>query len=368
MKRPFDKNVLKGIELKNRFIRSAIWEGLATDDGFVTDELVNFYKELASGGVGTIITGYSNVEEYDKPAPRMMGVWNDKFIDGLKRIADEVHTKNTKILLQIAVGGSQGKGGGARIVGPSRHTHPILNQDAEELTIEEIISLENKFAEAAIRAKKAGFDGVQIHGAHGYLLSQFMNPVFNKRDDIYGGSIENRARIVFETYGKIRKAVGDDYLVAIKINCEDFMIGGATQEEMLWVCEELSKRGIDLIEVSGGSVVSRDNMGVIRTKIRTIEDEAYFEEFATKLSNLIDTPVSIVGGIRSFEKVEALLRDTNIQYISLARPLLCEPNLINNWEKENIEKAFCKSCNGCLGRPEGSICIFKDKLNKVKKS
>lgn len=364
MKKAFDKIELKGLELKNRFIRSAIWEGFATDEGFVTDKLVNFYKELSEGGVGTIITGFSNVKEYDQPAPRMMGVYDDKFIEGLKRIPEAVHRVGTKIFLQIAVGGSQGRGNSTRIVGPSEHVNPMTGNKAEELTIEEIKDLENSFALAAERAKKAGFDGVQIHGAHGYLLSQFMNPIFNRREDNYGGSIEKRARFLLETYDKIREKVGNDYPVIIKINCEDFIEGGATKEEMLWVCKELSKRKIDLIEVSGGCGASRPNEGVIRTGIKTREDEAYFLEHAKKISETVDVPVSIVGGIRNFDIAQSILENTEIQFISLARPLLCEPNLINEWEKENYNKAFCKSCNGCLGKPEGSICIFRKKQNK----
>lgn len=358
MKKPFEKSVINNVELKNCFIRSAIWEGLATEDGVVTNELIDFYKKLADGGVGTIITGFSNVVKFDQPAPKMIGIYDDKFIDGLKELVDEVHKYGTKIILQIAVGGSQGRGKSTRIVGPSFHINPVTKQKAEELTIDEIKDLEEKFKNAALRAKKAGFDGVQIHGAHGYLLSQFMNPIFNKRIDNYGGSIENRSRFLIETYKKIREAVGDEYLVAVKINCEDFVEGGATKEEMKWVCEKLSNEKIDLIEISGGSVVSRKNEGVIRTGIKNIEDEAYFLEFAKEISKIINTPVSIVGGIRSFETVKKILNNTNIQYISLARPLLCEPNLINTWKKEDYVKAFCKSCNGCLGKPNGSFCIF----------
>ena len=362
IKKPFDKTFLKGLELKNRFIRSAIWEGLAHEEGYVTDELIDFYRTLSEGGVGTIITGFSNVAKFDKPASGMMGIYDDKFIPGLKKMVDEVHKNSCNIFLQIVIGGSQGRTGlSETVVGPSSHRNPVTRQAAKELTIDEIINLEERFKEAAIRAKKAGFDGVQIHGAHGYLLSQFMNPIFNKREDIYGGNIEGRSRFLRETYKKIREAVGEDFVVSVKINSEDYVDGGATQEEMLWVCEELSKQGIDLIEVSGGSVVSRRNEGVIRTGIKTIEDEGYFEKFGKELSSRIDTPVSLVGGFRTYSKVEEVLENTDIQYISLARPLLAEPELINEWKNKNYIKAFCKSCNGCL-KSDKSECILKNKL------
>lgn len=362
----FDKMEIKNVQFKNRFIRSAIWEGFASEEGEVTKELIDFYKELSSGGVGTIITGFANVVKYDKPAQGMIGAYDDKFIHGLKELVQEVHKNNCKIFLQLVVGGSQGRPGSSeKVVGPSAHINPVTKQEAVELSKEEIVFLEEKFKEAAIRAKKAGFDGVQIHGAHGYLLSQFMNPIFNKREDSYGGSIENRSRFLIETYEKIREGVGNNFLVYVKTNCEDFIEGGATQEEMLWVCEKLSEKKIDLIEISGGSVVSRRNEGVIRVGIKTIEEEGYFQEFSEKISRLIDTPISIVGGIKSFEKAKSILEDTDVQFISLARPLLCEPNLIDKWKNKDYTRAFCKSCNGCLN-PKGSRCIFKvDKNSKT---
>ncbi|SJZ94443.1 NADH:flavin oxidoreductase / NADH oxidase family protein [Cetobacterium ceti] len=158
LKKPFNENILKNLKLKNSFIRSAIWEGLADKAGFVTKELINFYKELSQGGVGTIITGFSNIVEYDKPASNMIGIYDDKFIPGLKELVDEVHKTDCKIFLQLVLGGSQGRPGSSkRIVGPSAHTHPVTKQQAEELTIEEILELEKKFKLAGIRAKKAGF-------------------------------------------------------------------------------------------------------------------------------------------------------------------------------------------------------------------
>lgn len=185
-----------------------------------------------------------------------------------------------------------------------------------------------------------------------------MNPLFNKRKDSYGGEISGRSKFLLEVYDKIREGVGNDYLISVKLNCEDFVDGGATEEEMLWVCKELSKRNIDLIEVSGGSVISRKNEGVIRVGINNVNDEGYFQSFAEKISKLINTPISTVGGIRTYEKVLSIFENTNIQFVSLARPLLCEPNLINEWESGNYTKAFCKSCNGCLN-PKGSRCILK---------
>lgn len=363
----FDKTFIKGKEFKNRFIRSAIWEGKCETDGTITPNLIKFYDELARGGVGTIITGYANVIPYDRPADRMIGVYDDKFIVGLRKLTDTVHQSDCNIFLQIAVGGSQGRPNlSERFVGPTAHTHPITKNKTSELTVSEILELEDAFASAAIRAKKANFDGVEIHGAHGYLLSQFMNPTFNQREDMYGCDIKGRSRFLIETYEKVREAVGEDYIVAVKINSQDFMENGATEEDMIWVCEELSRRGIDLIEVSGGTVLSRNNKGVIRTRIKDYSDEGYFENFAKYLAEKINTPISLVGGIRSWEKVCEILDTTKIEYISLARPLLYEPNLINIWKEENYKKSSCISCNGCLS-PNGATCVVADRLKSLNK-
>ncbi|MGL6064382.1 MAG: NADH:flavin oxidoreductase [Fusobacteriaceae bacterium] len=357
MKNIFDKTKIKNMELKNRIIRSAIWEGFSDENGNVTDELIEFYKKLSLGGVGTIITGFSPVIEYDKPAGNMIGVCSDKYIEGLKKLTKVVHENNTNIVLQIVVGGSQGRPGmGSRVVGPSPHINSVTKQSAEELSKEEIKNLIEAFSQAGRRAKEGNFDGVQIHGAHGYLISQFMNPFYNKRNDEYGGNIENRTRFLFEVYRAIRKTVGE-FPIFVKINCEDFMEGGATKEEMLWVCKKLSEEGIDLIEVSGGNAGSRINEGVIRSKINSVEKEGYFKEFGMKLAKEISTPIALVGGHRSLKSIDEILNTSNISYISLARPLLREPDLVNIWKLDREKVSKCISCNKCLN-PKGSICIF----------
>ena len=183
-----------------------------------------------------------------------------------------------------------------------------------------------------------------------------MNPFYNKREDEYGGSIENRSRFLFEVYNSLRKELGD-FPIFIKINCEDFMDDGATNEDMMWVCKKLSNEGIDLIEISGGNATSRRNEGVIRGGIDSIEKEGYFKDFAIKLAEEVSTPISLIGGHRTFKSVDALLKESKISYISLARPLLREPDLIEQWKIDSEKKSKCISCNKCLG-PKGSVCIF----------
>ena len=357
MKTIFDKTKIKKIEFKNRIIRSAIWEGFSDEKGYVTENLIEFYKKLAVGGVGTIITGFTSIVDYDRPAHNMISAYDDSFIPGLQKLTKTVHENGANIVLQIVVGGSQGSPGiSKKIVGPSVHINPVTKLEAQELSKEDIKKLVEKFAEAAQRAKEANFDAVQLHGAHGYLISQFINPFFNKREDEYGGSIENRSRFLFEVYAEVRKKVGD-FPIFIKVNCEDFMDGGATTDDMMWVCKKLSEEGIDLIEVSGGNATSRKYEGVIRTRIDGPEKEAYFKEFALKISDIISTPISLIGGHRTLENIEEVLNKGNIEYISMARPLLREPDLIEKWKLESDKTSKCISCNKCFG-PKGSICIF----------
>ena len=203
------------------------------------------------------------------------------------------------------------------------------------------------FGDCAERAKAAGFDGVQIHAAHGYLLSQFLSPYYNKRTDQYGGSIENRARIVIETLHSIRKAVGAEYPVLIKLNAEDFLQGGFTMEEMLQVASLLEQAGIDAIEMSGGTIASGALMP-IRPGIREREKEVFYREAAIRFKEKIGVPLLLVGGIRSFEVCEELVEKGCADYLSLSRPLICESNLIERWKSGDSAKSACLSCNGCL--------------------
>ena len=196
--------------LANRFVRSATWEGMAADDGSCTPKLIELMKRLAEGGVGLIITGLAFVTREGQAAPWQMGAAGDAFLSGLKEMTDAVHRADGKIALQIAHGGCYSANPVDRQGGPRPlHARIRCHPRCREMTVAEIGQVVAAFGKSALLAKKAGFDGVQIHAAHGYLLSQFLSPFFNKRKDDYGGSIENRARIVLETLQSVRKAVGD---------------------------------------------------------------------------------------------------------------------------------------------------------------
>jgi 2,4-dienoyl-CoA reductase-like NADH-dependent reductase (Old Yellow Enzyme family) len=199
---------------------------------------------------------------------------------------------------------------------------------------------------------------VQLHGAHGYFLSQWLSPYHNRREDEYGGIIENRARISLETYDEVRRRCGNDFLVMIKLNSQDFVPDGATFDDCRFVCRELARRGIDAIEISGGVLASDADLRWARPRLSAHNDEAYFATSAAQIAEEIEVPVILVGGLKSIEVLERLLAETRIGYFSLSRPLMTEPNLVQRWQQGDRSKAKCISCNQCRD-PMGNICIFR---------
>jgi len=352
------------MKLKNRFIRSATWENLADKKGHMTKKLLKVYQNLAEGQVGLIITGCSYVIERKKEHPGMMGIYDDCFIEEYKELTKIVHGYSSKIILQFGYGGTQTKQKNIKngtIWGPSAVPEMKTGIVAKEMSKEDINILIKIFSEAALRAKAANFDGVQIHAAHGYLFSQFLNPYHNQRTDKYGGNIKNRARIIFELCDEIRNKVGKSFAVMIKINCRDFVKKEFRFEESKYVCKELAKRGIDAIEISGGIKAANELSSSGRKSIDTREKEAYFKNYAAEIAQEIEIPIILVGGIRSIQTAENILKETKISYFSLCRPLLAEPGLIKRWLIEgDRRKSKCISCNRCR-TSEGNFCIYNQK-------
>jgi 2,4-dienoyl-CoA reductase-like NADH-dependent reductase (Old Yellow Enzyme family) len=291
-----------------------------------------------------------------------MGAAGDAYLSGLKEMTDAVHRAKGKIVLQIAHGGcySATQLTGREALAPSANESDAFPR-CREMTLAEIGQVIAAFGESALLAKKAGFDGVQIHVAQGYLLSQFLSPFFNKRRDAYGGSIENRARIVLETLQSVRNAVGSGFPVLVKINSEDFVEGGLTVDEMLYVAALMERSGIDANEMSGGTVYASGAFSAIRMgAINTPEKEVYYRQAAERYKATIGVPLLLVGGIRSFEVAEKLVNDGLTDYISLSRPLIREPALINRWKSGDLRKATCISDNACFGpatKGEGLYCV-----------
>ena len=276
----FESSAINGMTLKNRFVRSATWEGMATQEGAVTPQLVETLAILAQGGVGLIITGQAYVRPDGLAAPRQLGAYGDDLVDGLRRVTDAVHERDGRIVLQIAHGGcltsEKLTGQPLRVVSDFEG---LTKSARRELTVGDIGEIAQSFADAASRAKSAGFDGVQLHAAHGYLLSQFLSPYFNRRKDEYGGDIEKRARAVLDVYRAVRKAVGERFPVLAKLNCGDFADNGLSLRDATQAGSLLAQAGIDSIELSGG-LLTGGVLSPSRPGITTEDKEAYFREEA----------------------------------------------------------------------------------------
>ncbi|MDO8785383.1 MAG: NADH:flavin oxidoreductase [Syntrophales bacterium] len=366
MKKLFEPSIINGMTLKNRFVRSATWEGMAKDDGTCTPGIVDLMVSLAKGGVGLIITGHAYVRRDGQASPRQLGVYKDELISGLEKMTRAVHEKDGKIVMQLAHAGFHALGEltGQPPISPS--AVEIQSKLApKEMTVQDIKEIIQAFAQAAERAKNAGFDGVQIHAAHGYLLSQFLSPVYNHRTDAYGGDIHNRARALLEVFQAIRKAVGPDYPVLVKLNTRDFVENGLKLEDSLQVGSMLSQEGADAIELSGGLPTTL-KLGPIRRGIKSEDREAYFREEARAFKGKIQVPLILVGGIRSYHVAEELVDTGVADYISMSRPFIREPALINRWLAGDLRKAACISDNQCFipaSAGEGIYCVNEKKEN-----
>lgn len=348
----FTENNLAGLKLANRFVRSATYEAMATDDGYCTPALTNLFINLVKGEVGFIISGDTFVAQDGQARAKQSAIYSDDFIPALQQMTTAVHDAGGKIAMQLAhCGPNTSIKDKFKIIGPN------------EATLDDIERTTQAFAMAASRAQQAGFDGVQIHAAHGYLLSQFLSPYYNKRDDAYGGSVSNRARFVLEVLAAIREQVEQDYPVLIKINATDHISGGMTAENMVETCKLLEQAGIDAIEMSGGTADSKDNKIPIRKGLgKTMEKEVYHLEEAKLYKQHIKVPLILVGGIRTFASAKYLLENNIADYISLSRPLIREPGLVKRWRSGDTTDATCISCNGCLelvGKTEPIRCVLE---------
>ena len=280
-----------------------------------------------------------------------------------------VHKAGGTIAIQLVHAGGQTDSGnaGRQPLAPSAIKVDQFPETPAELTSEEIQEIINAFGEGARRAKEWDFDAVELHGAHGYLINQFLSPLTNRRTDEYGGSIENRSRFLIEVYKKIRETVGNNYPVLIKLNASDNLEGGLAIEDAIYAARQLSKLGIDAIEVSAGTPASGEKTPA-RQKINKPDKEAYHLDFAKQVKSAVSCPVMVVGGIRSYEVAEKAVAEAGLDYISMARPLIREPNLPNRWRNGSKSPATCISCNGCFGPgiKEGGIYCIVEKKEKTK--
>jgi len=358
----FEPTTIKNMELKNRLVRSATWEGMCTAEGRPTPQLADFYTTLASGGVGLIISGYTFVRPDGKQLPGKMGIHTGGFAKEMQELTGAVHNAGGKICLQLVHAGGQtdSKQAGRQPLAPSALKVAQFPELPAAMSKEDIDEIIQAFGEGARRAKTWGFDAVQIHGAHGYLISQFLSPLTNQRQDQYGGPLTNRSRFLLEVYQAIRREVGSDYPVLVKLNGSDFLEGGFSTEDAVLTAQILHEQGIDAIEVSGGTPAS-GNQTPVRPQTDTPYEEGYNLAQARRIKAAVRCPVMVVGGIRSHEMATAIIEE-GLDYISLARPLIREPALPRRWKMGDTAPAKCISCNGCFKpglQGKGIQCIME---------
>jgi len=337
-----------GLTIKNRFVRSATAERLARKDGSFGDKMVDLYRTLAGGGTGLIITGHSFVRLDGKASARMSGIDTDDKVPLWRKVTDAVHDTDAKIAIQINHAGRQTTEAtiGEQPMAPSPVPMEATGTTPRELTRDDILGIIDAYAQAARRAKEAGFDAVQLHGAHGYLISQFNSPYLNIRDDEWGGSPGNRRRFVLAVYDAVRGAVGESFPVFIKINCRDCVDGGLEPEESSRIAAALVEKGLCAVEISGGTGDVWNE--IIRTDVRPGKNEAYFELHAKPFRETIDAPLMLVGGMRSPSVMERIVSQGVADFVSLCRPLIREPDLPAQILAGRTEPAKCISCTKCM--------------------
>lgn len=324
---------LQGYQFKNRLIKGAMSEALANTAGDVNQSHIKLYEAWAKGGLGCAITGNVMVDIRAKNEPGVVVIENEHDLEHLKEWAAVGKKHNMIQLIQLSHPGRQcPRGLNKETVAPSAvpfsPTLATMFGTPRALTEAEILDIIKRFGESARICKKAGFEGVQLHGAHGYLISQFLSPLTNQRTDQWGGSIENRMRFLLEVYKAVRQQTGSDFIVSVKLNSADFQRGGFTEEDAFAVFKAIDAAGIDLIEISGGTYEAPAMAGAKQpkqpVKKSTIEREAYFLEFAEKVRQEVKTALMVTGGFRTRKGMDAALTSGACDFIGIARPLAVE--------------------------------------------
>ena len=393
MNEVFAKSSIAGIELKNKIFRSATYEGLSDLEGRPTKKLSDIYIKLAKGEVGAIITGLIGVQQKGRTTSRMCMIDRDKFIDDYKQINANLKEYGAPVIAQLAHGGGQcdGIASGGFNLAPSKKYYAAVNKFSQVISEENILEVIDSFISAIERAKKAGFAGVQLHAAHGYLLSEFLSGGLNRRKDKWGGSTENRFRIIAEIMKSARQRVGN-YPILAKFSAYDYLKNGIRMDESLRIAVMFQQAGIDALVVSCGA---NDGLNTLRAKeipsdaiinampinikseiIKSVLRKIiplfvksydpiynYNIEAAEKIKKTIDIPVIAVGGIRNINDINSIISENKADYVSMCRPFIIEPDLVKKFKEGKQDNSKCIDCCYCLfGLAKNSLKCYYGRL------
>jgi NADPH2 dehydrogenase len=315
------------VTMANRLVMPPMATAKAEPDGQVSQAILDYYAEKSEGGyIPLIIVEHSFIKPEGKASENQLSVADDCVIENLKKLADVIHHNGSKGIVQMNHAGSATKEDiiGTTLVGPSAVANPRQGGIPRELTREEIADLVTAFTNAARRAKAAGFDGVEIHSAHGYLLNQFFSSLTNRRTDEYGGAVLNRIRIHLQVIAAVRAAVGEDFLVLLRLGASDFTAGGTTIEDSQIAAREFEKAGVDILDISGS---------FSGYSVPGLTGQGYFASLTEAMKRVISIPVILTGGITEVQAAEALLAQGKADLIGVGRAILND----SDWAHKAIE-------------------------------
>ncbi len=352
----FDPLKVNGLEMPNRFVRSATMDGMA-DNGKVSDAEVKLYTALGSGEIGLIMSHGISPTREGQVGPGQVSAQKDEDIPSLKRMTDAVHKGGGRIAAQFLHGGwmCREEVTGLQPVGPSDVVHPRSGKQIRGLSGDEVYQLVEDYIKATRRLIEAGFDGVQLHGAHSWILSAFLSPVTNKRDDEWGGSNEKRTNLVRHICRGIRKMAGLDFPIMVKLGIKDYHPEGKSMQDGIEQAKLIEEAGCDSIEVSEG--LEEDFFHHIRQDAMS----PYYLEEGKLAKQALSTPVMLVGGMRNLSDMQAAIDSGAADAISMCRPYIMDPHLVKHMREGKVDGSDCTSCNGCSGprRKPGTLeCVL----------
>ena len=325
LNKPLEKGKLKS---KNRLVMPPMATAKSDEDGSLTKDILDYYNEKSEGGyIGLIIIEHSFVCKQGKASDRQLSISKDSDVDKLKELANIIHKNGSKAVMQINHAGSAASKTvtGIDVLGPSAVSNPFKSDTIpKELSIEEIKDIISQFKNAALRVKEAGFDGVEIHSAHGYLLNQFMSPLTNKRTDQYGGNLQGRIKLHLDIIKEVRSSVGQEFPILLRLGASDYMEGGTTIEDSIASAKEFEKAGLDMLDISGG---------FCRYSLPGHSEQGYFAPLSKAIKESVSIPVIVAGGITDVNVAEEILSDDKADLIGVARAILKD----SKWAKKAME-------------------------------